>query len=292
MPLIKGKSKKSFEKNIKTEIESGKPLKQSLAIAYDIQRRAKKKAKKENPAENASTPAFREYAEEKMAKGGEVNFDDEDADMGNRYNQFIRDKNAAHLLTPMTEEEAVKRANKFVTDYKGLRKAVGYAHGGKAKKGLYANIHAKRERIAEGSGEKMRKPGSEGAPTADAFEEAAEGEKKMAYGGYAEGGHVCSKCGHSDYAEASDLESGSTAQKILNRKKFAKGGAVEDDIVDLEANNMEGPSTDISYNIAAKKFHRGDIDQLSPQPRDSNLKGRKLEESVAARVLRKMKKGI
>ena len=35
-----------------------------------------------------------------------------------------------------------------------------------AKKGLYANIHAKRMRIKQGSGEKMRKPGSEGAPSA------------------------------------------------------------------------------------------------------------------------------
>jgi hypothetical protein len=34
----------------------------------------------------------------------------------------------------------------------------------KAKAGLYANINAKRKRIAEGSGEKMRKPGSKGAP--------------------------------------------------------------------------------------------------------------------------------
>ena len=41
------------------------------------------------------------------------------------------------------------------------------------KTGLYANIHAKQERIAHGSGEKMREPGSEGAPTAEAFEKAA-----------------------------------------------------------------------------------------------------------------------
>jgi len=38
-----------------------------------------------------------------------------------------------------------------------------------ASKGLYANIHAKRERIRKGSGESMRKPGSKGAPTAAAF---------------------------------------------------------------------------------------------------------------------------
>jgi len=45
------------------------------------------------------------------------------------------------------------------------------------KPGLYANIHKKRERIAEGSGEKMRKPGSKGAPTAKAFKESAKTAK-------------------------------------------------------------------------------------------------------------------
>lgn len=43
--------------------------------------------------------------------------------------------------------------------------------------GLYANINAKRERIAEGSGEKMRKPGSPGAPTAQAFKDSAKTAK-------------------------------------------------------------------------------------------------------------------
>jgi len=47
-----------------------------------------------------------------------------------------------------------------------------------AKPGLYANIHAKRKRIAEGSGEKMRKPGSAGAPTAKNFKQAAKTAKK------------------------------------------------------------------------------------------------------------------
>ena len=39
--------------------------------------------------------------------------------------------------------------------------------------GLYDNIHAKRERIKDGSGEKMRKPGTPGAPTDKAFKVAA-----------------------------------------------------------------------------------------------------------------------
>ena len=89
MPLIKSKSPKAFKENIKAEIAAGKPQKQAVAIAYDVQRRAKK------------------------ADGG----------------------------------------------------------------GLYANIHAKQERIKHGSGEKMRKPGSPSAPTAEAFKQSAKTAK-------------------------------------------------------------------------------------------------------------------
>jgi cysteine sulfinate desulfinase/cysteine desulfurase-like protein len=47
-----------------------------------------------------------------------------------------------------------------------------------AKRGLYSNIQAKRKRIAAGSNEKMRKPGTKGAPTAAAFKAAAKTAKK------------------------------------------------------------------------------------------------------------------
>jgi hypothetical protein len=45
------------------------------------------------------------------------------------------------------------------------------------KPGLYANIHAKQERIKAGSNEKMRKPGAKGAPTKDAFVQSAKTAK-------------------------------------------------------------------------------------------------------------------
>ena len=48
----------------------------------------------------------------------------------------------------------------------------------KEKPGLYANIRAKRERIAAGSGERMRKTGSKGSPTAAAFRASAKTAKK------------------------------------------------------------------------------------------------------------------
>lgn len=59
-----------------------------------------------------------------------------------------------------------------------VKRAAKKADGG----GLYANIHAKRERIAHGSGEKMRKAGQAGAPTAEAFKQAQK-TAKMKSGG-------------------------------------------------------------------------------------------------------------
>jgi hypothetical protein len=61
----------------------------------------------------------------------------------------------------------------------GISQKVGkeFAKADKGKEfkggGLYENINAKRKRIAEGSGEKMRRVGSEGAPTAKAFKQSA-----------------------------------------------------------------------------------------------------------------------
>ncbi len=46
-----------------------------------------------------------------------------------------------------------------------------------SKRGLYANIQAKRKRIKAGSNERMRKPGSKGAPTAKAFKKSAKTAK-------------------------------------------------------------------------------------------------------------------
>lgn len=81
--------------------------------------------------------------------------------------------------------QAVAHSPKFAKKV-GIPVSVGKEFVAEDKKmksgGLYANIHAKRERIAEGSGEKMRKPGAAGAPTAKAFKEAAK-TAKMKDGG-------------------------------------------------------------------------------------------------------------
>lgn len=72
-------------------------------------------------------------------------------------------------ISPSKMPKGTKKARRDNTDF------TQYAEGGKV--GLYANIQAKRKRIAAGSGEKMRKPGSKGAPTNDAFVKAAKTRK-------------------------------------------------------------------------------------------------------------------
>jgi hypothetical protein len=64
-------------------------------------------------------------------------------------------------ISPSKMPSGKRKARRDNTDF------TQYAEGGKV--GLYANINAKKKRIAAGSGEKMRKVGSKGAPTAQAF---------------------------------------------------------------------------------------------------------------------------
>lgn len=104
------------------------------------------------------------------------------------------------------------------------------AKGGPVKKpGLYANINAKRERIADGSGEKMRKPGSKGAPTKDAFKQST---KTASSGGISvkEYGDIIKKASGGNVQTSSD-----TARKLATEMggmacggkpvKKARGGA-------------------------------------------------------------------
>jgi hypothetical protein len=73
-------------------------------------------------------------------------------------------------IAPSKMPKAVKKARRDDTDF------TQYAEGGKV--GLYENIHKKRARVAAGSGEQMRKPGSKGAPSKSDFIKSAKTAKK------------------------------------------------------------------------------------------------------------------
>ena len=92
---------------------------------------------------------------------------------------LVKSKSEKAFKTNIKREIAAGKPQKqAVAIAYSVKRAAKKADGG----GLYANIHAKRERIAHGSGEKMRKPGQAGAPTAEAFKQAQK-TAKMKSGG-------------------------------------------------------------------------------------------------------------
>jgi hypothetical protein len=82
----------------------------------------------------------------------------------------MRPSRGMGAVMPSKMGKGVKKARRDDTDF------TQYAEGGKV--GLYANINAKKKRIAAGSGEKMRKVGSKGAPTKADFIKSAKTAKK------------------------------------------------------------------------------------------------------------------
>jgi len=77
----------------------------------------------------------------------------------------MRSSRGMGAINPSKMPTGTRKARRDDTDF------TQYAEGGQV--GLYDNINAKRKRIASGSGEKMRKPGTKGAPTAQAFRQSA-----------------------------------------------------------------------------------------------------------------------
>jgi len=82
----------------------------------------------------------------------------------------MRPSRGMGAIMPSKMGKGVKKERRDNTDF------TQYAEGGKV--GLYANIHKKKARIASGSGEKMRKPGSKGAPSKADFIKSAKTAKK------------------------------------------------------------------------------------------------------------------
>lgn len=82
----------------------------------------------------------------------------------------MRPSRGMGAISPSKMPGGKKKARRDNTDF------TQYAEGGSV--GLYDNINAKRKRIAQGSGEKMRSVGQAGAPTAQAFKQSAKTAKK------------------------------------------------------------------------------------------------------------------
>lgn len=185
MPLIKSKSDKAFKSNIKAEMAAGKPMKQSVAIAYATKRAAKKAGGGDVRPLSYSPQSFDSdvdyYASLKKSPTPRMK---SPAPMGDSDMDYPQDRRVQQEQARLAKQKPMSK--KQGMDFlKGVREGMEKSTQKKAKGGgLYANIHAKQQRISEGSGEKMRKVGSKGAPTSDAFKQSAK-TAKMKTGGSA-----------------------------------------------------------------------------------------------------------
>jgi hypothetical protein len=196
MPLIKSKSDKAFKSNIKAEMAAGKPMKQSVAIAYATKRAAKKAGGGNVRPMSYSPQSFdsdEDYYNSLKAKGIKAprpyTKENREAIISGSYLKPAQEKKKAEdaAFYAKNAQKNAEYDKRILAQVNERRKASGDTAldklpNRKSGGGLYANIHAKQQRISEGSGEKMRKVGSKGAPTADAFKQSAK-TAKMKLGG-------------------------------------------------------------------------------------------------------------
>lgn len=275
MPLLKGKSKKSFGKNVAVEMKSGKPQKQALAIAYSVQKHAKKK----------------------MARGGmtgempESEYDDKSMISRNSRDKALKDSTWTDTSTirdaqslsptklsrpPFKEEDEHLLESDKPDGYK-KQPSVTFDEHGAMRKG---------PRLSD-----MEREHSNGK---SAYEEEKEDQysedeaSPIMKENYADGGMVDKKkedkIGSRDgiFTFPKEPKHDSITKAIMHKKKMAEGGEVGDDEVDLQRNNDEDLNNeeDLSYDVGHTDKTYYDDSQLSKQPMDSNEHGDSIESDV------------
>jgi hypothetical protein len=118
-----------------------------------------------SPAQLAARERFTE-----MARNGSLN----------RKRQIAAKKRAANPVKKTVSEKISQLVHEGYPQKQAVAIALNEERAGKVKRnpGLYDNINAKRARIAAGSGERMRRPGTKGAPTEEAFVRSAKTARK------------------------------------------------------------------------------------------------------------------
>lgn len=297
MPLFKGKSKKTFSKNVETEMDNGKPQKQALAIAYSMKRRSKKMAKGgkvEQTADAEKRPMpdqeFADSAETKRSgdkhkasgwldnkkeagKSGPTKRNPVDEDF---VDESRTNTEKAQDSTEMDMEKESSTDPKHVKsrEYQGTKRAK-FAEGGQVK----FDTEARPTIDNEDSADSMERESSTDPDHIKSREYEGTERAKFAMGGYAGGG----KTYHDGIADAI------IAQR--REKKMAEGGQV-----DIEENNVEQPNSYYPANEdeALTWDDDQDFDGMK-QPEDSNEKDRPMdndmrEESLVDSIRKKSKK--
>lgn len=143
--------------------------------------------------------------------------------------------------------------------------------------GLWANIHKKRERIKKGSGEKMRKPGSDGAPTDQDFKDAAESVE--------EGTVTCPKCNGEGCEHCDGKGTHTDDQQIDEFVGKAIGGAVK-----MVAKGARNAVVNKQGNVRGTKAARADSAEAKANKAEKKLKDAERIKKAQARLADARKK--
>lgn len=286
MPLIQGKSKKSFSKNVETEMNAGKDQKQALAISYSVKRKNQRKAQ----GGLVRADAGRATADHLMlAEGGEVRAGSErpTADSG----QVHECSDSCQDMT-VRAHEMIRAGSVRPTADSGEGNPAGTqpTSGGADRRGGSAPVSADSgertnapKRTAASPGKSIRAASTR--PTADNDEMGS--TQMLAYGGDVEG-------------EDEDRHMGSLAEAIADRlhsKMMAQGGMAHDDGLNENSEEHGNMEDDLSYDALGEE--QFDDDQLSDQPADSNEIGDSEEKdaeddedgSIISKIRARSKKG-
>lgn len=326
MPLIQKKSKKAFEHNVKAEMESGKPQKQSLAIAFSVQRKPKKKKMAEggevkDSAKQEPRPMPKEVA--KDSKEVSHNRSQKAASQDKMTDQPERMQAGKGKTFPL-KHPSMAKSDAFSTKLRDEEDHLqSYAkpmfEGGAVSEEASEADHA--PKITIGDGDDMEKGPAQDEFMADHFADGgsidpkgvAEGARQggslsdawngLTHPKWAEGGEVTERADELDSQEpvqnqhfhseeeALDHASSIVAAVMSKRKKMAEGGRV-----DIEENGQEEPNGFYKRNEdeVLKENYDDDFKSMS-QPEDSNEDGREIEHDkhdMLSEVRAKMKRRL
>jgi hypothetical protein len=280
-PLIKGKSKKSFSKNVETEMDAGKPKDQSLAIAYNLKRQASKK---------------------KMASGGKV---------GGAETGMLSAGDSRGISSipadPISGMEDLIQFRKDKKDLAALQHREMLAAGGEVLSQDYAEdehaLHGSSPMGGALHSDAASVMGEQSRVDSDVM---SRRKRAMSFdsgeAGYEESGAAGSgimlDAEENKYADGGRIEDSSKPHSMaeiimMRRKKMADGG-----MVDIESNEEEQPNGYYARNedAALEEDYDDTMDGMH-QPKDSNEKDpgdELLEESdehdLVSKIMRKNKK--
>lgn len=256
MPLIQGKSKKAISKNIATEMNAGKPQKQSIAIAYSVARKNKKKMAKggmvgdeATTEKEANIDNAKSSEEMAMIKGHEAKDQDGDQWTDNTWSKQASESKSAKPSEVDEEFDDEKRTS------------IDSAHTDEEMN--------------------MEKESSTDPMHIDADHDEDIEDAKFAKGGKVQKNPKLEQSKmepHPSDLMTDDERAGSIADMIMaKKKKMAEGGEV-----DLSENADEEPNheDDLSFEALKKENYSesAGLDELD-SPMDSNEHGDKLSDA-------------